>query len=76
MKTYHMKYASQSLRYQVTPSDPGGEQIGIASLLAGSQSLRYQVTPSDEFGNARANFTAAERRNPFVIRSLLRIRIN
>ena len=40
-------FFSQSLRYQVTPSDE--EERGDSYRVLGSQSLRYQVTPSDLF---------------------------
>ena len=39
---------SQSLRYQVTPSDRKAIRRRDGNYyVAGSQSLRYQVTPSD-----------------------------
>ena len=65
---------SQSLRYQVTPSD--SERSSKGSLkTCWSQSLRYQVTPSDRQGFHMAKYDRTlKRRNPFVIRSLLRIR--
>ena len=42
----HRMPESQSLRYQVTPSDPFQGIIPKKKIHA-SQSLRYQVTPSD-----------------------------
>ena len=39
-----------------------------------SQSLRYQVTPSDKDGDVYYHAEMKLCRNPFVIRSLLRIR--
>ena len=92
---------SQSLRYQVTPSDgiieqtyyrywrrQGRNPFVIRSLLRmvvricesirlsrESQSLRYQVTPSDSTALRCSISKSSPRcRNPFVIRSLLRIR--
>ena len=44
----NLERESQSLRYQVTPSDP--EVVDISEATDNpeeSQSLRYQVTPSD-----------------------------
>ena len=38
---------SQSLRYQVTPSDGVEQDISPLHRAKASQSLRYQVTPSD-----------------------------
>ena len=88
---------SQSLRYQVTPSDFGCRIDPKAYPYIESQSLRYQVTPSDtscyprsglslhsvaipslsghSFGWLweRTLITKLKSRNPFVIRSLLRI---
>ena len=62
---------SQSLRYQVTPSDKTVLSL-MSNDIMKSQSLRYQVTPSD-IKTREEKIDELKGRNPFVIRSLLRI---